>query len=95
MASIGCIRLKRFRNEPLLPRRWSLGRFGAPINDAALAFLTVGFVMSFFPITPMPAPVDMNWAVVIFVFVVLVAAVNYGVSARWRYVAPVALVKEL
>ncbi|KAL8688971.1 MAG: hypothetical protein Q9224_004755 [Gallowayella concinna] len=94
MTSIGCIRLKRFRGEALLPRRWSLGKFGAPINDAALCFLAVGFVMSFFPITPMPAPVDMNWAVVIFLFVIVVAAVNYVVSARWHYVAPVALVKE-
>ncbi|KAL8814181.1 MAG: hypothetical protein Q9223_006578 [Gallowayella weberi] len=94
MASIGCIRLKRFRGEALLPRRWSLGKFGAPINDAALCFLAVGFVMSFFPISPKPAPVDMNWAVVIFIFVVVVAAVNYVVSARWHYIAPVALVKE-
>ena len=94
MASIGCIRLKRFRKEPLLPRRWSLGKFGAPINDAALAFLAIAFVMSFFPISPMPAPVDMNWAIVIFVFVIVVAVVNYYVSARRHYIAPVALVKE-
>ncbi|KAI4284190.1 MAG: hypothetical protein L6R38_001606 [Xanthoria sp. 2 TBL-2021] len=70
MASIGCISLKRFRNEPLRPRRWSLGKWGAPINDAAMCFLAVGFVMNFFPITPMPAPVDMNWAIVIFLFVI-------------------------
>ncbi|KAL8985019.1 MAG: hypothetical protein Q9205_001159 [Flavoplaca limonia] len=95
MASIGCIRLKRFRNEPLLPRRWSLSKWGAPINDAVMCFLAVGFVMSFFPITPLPTPVDMNWAVVIFGFVICVAAGNYVVSARWHYVAPVALVKEL
>lgn len=95
MASIGCIRLKRFRNEPLLPRQWSLGKFGAPINDAALAFLAVGFVMSFFPISPMPGPADINWGVVIFAFVIVAAAVNYVVSARRHYVAPVALVKEL
>ncbi|KAL8629747.1 hypothetical protein Q9189_004541 [Teloschistes chrysophthalmus] len=94
MASIGCIRLKRFRNEPLLPRRWSLGKFGAPINDAALAFLAVGFVMSFFPITPLPAPADMNWAIAIFVFVIAAAVINYVVSARKHYIAPVALVKE-
>lgn len=94
MASISCVRLKRFRNEPLLPRRWSLGRFGAPINDAAMAFLTVGFVMSFFPISPKPAPADMNWGIAIFGFVIMAAAANYAVSARKHYVAPVALVKE-
>ncbi|KAL8905156.1 MAG: hypothetical protein Q9207_002815 [Kuettlingeria erythrocarpa] len=95
MASIGCIRLKRFRNEPLLPRRWSLGRFGAPINDAAMAFLAVGFAMSFFPISPKPKPADMNWGIAIFVFVIIAAGVNYVVSARKHYVAPVALVKEM
>ena len=94
MASIGCIRLKRFRKEPLLPRRWSLGKWGAPINDFALAFLAVGFVMSFFPISPKPAPADMNWAIAIFAFVIIVAMVNYFVYAKDRYVAPVALVKN-
>lgn len=50
--------------------------------------------MSFFPITPLPAPADMNWAIVIFVFVIVAAVVNYVVSARKHYIAPVALVKE-
>ncbi|KAI4168779.1 MAG: hypothetical protein LQ348_007433 [Seirophora lacunosa] len=94
MVSIGCIRLKPFRNKPLLPRRWSLGRFGAPVNDAALAFLAVGFMMSFFPISPAPSPRDRNWGIVIFAFVIVASAANYVVGARWSYVAPVALVKE-
>ncbi|KAK1064565.1 hypothetical protein LTR74_008567 [Friedmanniomyces endolithicus] len=50
--SVGCVRLKRLRGEPLLPRRWSLGKWGAPLNDITLAFLLVAFVFSFFPTAP-------------------------------------------
>jgi len=46
------VRLKRLRGEALLPRRWSLGKWGAPLNDITLAFLLVAFVFSFFPTSP-------------------------------------------
>ena len=36
---IGCLVLKRLRGQPLPARRWSLGRWGLPINIAALCFL--------------------------------------------------------
>lgn len=58
---------------------------GRPHQDAAMCFLAVGFLMSFFPITPLPAPVDMNWAVVIFGFVVCVAAGKYVMLRQWRW----------
>ncbi|MCJ1461955.1 hypothetical protein MMC07_000555 [Pseudocyphellaria aurata] len=94
LASIGCIRLKRWRRQPLLPRRWSLGPLGAPVNDIALVFLLVSFVMSFFPIAPRPSAPEMNWAVLMFGVVVIAASGNYFFSARYRYVAPVVLVKN-
>jgi choline transport protein len=37
MISIGCVLRKRLLREELPPARWSLGRFGIPIN--AFAFL--------------------------------------------------------
>ena len=46
MLSIGCITLKRLRSEPLLPRRWDLGRLGLPLNLYTMAFLSVGFIFS-------------------------------------------------
>ncbi|KAK5718878.1 hypothetical protein LTR17_015558 [Elasticomyces elasticus] len=66
IVSIGCVRLKRLRGEPLLPRRWSLGKWGAPLNNVALLWLLVGFIFSFFPISPyMGDPAwwaeDFNW----------------------------------
>lgn len=92
---IGCVRLKRWRGEPLLPRSFSLGKFGAPINDAALAFLIVGFVFSFFPTDVKPDAPDMNWAIVIFVGVGALAGLYYVMGGSKKYVSPRSIVKQL
>lgn len=92
--SIGCIRLKRVRGEPLLTRRWSLGKLGGIVNDLALVFLVVSFVFSFFPIMPKPSAVDMNWAALMFGALAILATANYLISARNSYIAPVSLVKQ-
>lgn len=92
--SIGCVRLKRLRGEPLLARRWSLGKWGGVVNDFALVFLVVAFVFSFFPMTPKPAPADMNWAALMFGALGILAGITYLVSARHSYIAPVSLVKQ-
>ena len=34
--SIGCVRLKRLRGQTLLPRRWSLGRWGGQYDHPTL-----------------------------------------------------------
>ena len=95
--SVGCLRYKRFRGEPLLPRRWSLGKWGWLINDISLLSLVVGFVFSFFPEAPsMGDPTwatDFNWAIVIFAATCLIASVYYVLGGRTKYVAPVSLVK--
>ena len=49
MLSIGCLLLKRIRNERLPPARWSLGRLGLPINAFAFAYSGFAIVMSCFP----------------------------------------------
>jgi amino acid transporter len=96
--SVGCLRLKRWRGESLLPRRWSLGRWGAPINDISLAFLMVGFVFSFFPLAPLVGDsawaADMNWAIVIFAATIILASGYYWAGGRRKYIAPVSLVKQ-
>jgi len=94
IVSIGCIRLKRLRGEPLLFRRWSLGMFGGVVNDLALVFLFVSFLFSFFPMIPNPTAIDMNWASVMFGALAIIATVNYFVSVRKSYIAPVLLVKK-
>lgn len=93
ICSIGCVRLKRLRGQPLLPRRWSLGKFGGPVNDGALLFLVISFVLSFFPISPNPDPADMNWAILLFGAVIVFATVYYHLSGKRHYVPPMTLVK--
>lgn len=99
LVSTLCIRIKRLRGEPLLPRRWSLGRWGGVVNDITLAFLVLAFVFSFFPTTPLTGDstwaTDMNWACVVFGACCLLAWGYYVNGGRDIYVAPVRLVKTL
>jgi choline transport protein len=97
IVSIGSVRLKRLRGQPLLPSRFSLGKWGGVVNDISLAFLLVGFVFSFFPLAPSVGDawaVDFNWAIIIFSGTCLLAGVYYVLGGGERYVAPVSLVKE-
>ena len=91
--SIGCLLLKRIRQEELLPARWSLGRWGLPIN--AFAFFYAGFVIVFscFP-TSLPVTAGTaNWAPLIWVGVIAVAAATYLVHGKKAYTPPVAFVE--
>lgn len=82
----------------MLPRRWSLGKWGGPVNDITLAFLLVGFVFSFFPVAPLIGDpswaADMNWASVIFAATIALATGYFWAGGRHAYVAPVSLVKQ-
>jgi choline transport protein len=95
--SIGALRLRRIRGEPLPPRRWSLGRYGGIINDLTLCFLVVAFFFSFWPsyvlVGDATALADFNWAVVVLAIVGILAFVYYFAGGRDKYVAPVSLVK--
>ena len=95
--SIGALRLRRLRGEPLPPCRWSLGKWGGPINDITLAFLAVTFFFSFWPyynlIGDSTAAADFNWAIVVLAAVgILAFAYYYLGGGRRKYVAPVSLV---
>ncbi|THW48713.1 amino acid transporter [Aureobasidium pullulans] len=92
---IGCVRLKRWRGQPLLPRRFDLGRWGAPLNDAALAFLVVAFIFSFFPEDVNPDAPDMNWAIVIWGAMWVLAGAYYYFGGSKKYVSPGSLVKNM
>ena len=96
--SIGALRLRRIRGEPLPPRRWSLGRYGGFINDLTLCFLVVAFFFSFWPsyvlVGDATALADFNWAVVVLAIVGILAFVYYFAGGRNKYVAPVSLVKK-
>lgn len=87
--SIFCVALRRIRGQPLLPCSFNLGRLGLPINLASLAFLAVGFVMSFFPAAVDPVPQSMNWSSLCFSSVLIIGGIYYAIFARHHYVGPV------
>lgn len=88
MLSIGCVLLKRLRNQALPHARWSLGRWGLWIN--AFAFLYSLFIMIFccFPLALPVGVADANWAPLIWVGVILLAAVMYIFQGRKHYTPP-------
>jgi choline transport protein len=95
IGSLSMVMLMRIRGQPLLPRRWSLGRWGMPVNLLAMAFLLISFVMSFFPSYVDPTPADMNWAIVLFAFVLFAAILDYFVRAHKVYRPPVEIVRKI
>jgi choline transport protein len=91
--SIGCLLLKRIRNEPLPPARWSLGKLGLPIN--VFAVLYCGFIILFgcFP-TTYPVTLDTaNWAPLVWAAVIVFSVVVYWVHGRRHYTPPVQFVE--
>ncbi|KAL2423477.1 putative amino-acid permease PB24D3.02c [Exophiala dermatitidis] len=94
MVSIGTITWKRIRGHPLLPSKFSLGKFGLPINIASLLFCFIVYIFVFFPSMPNPELVAMNWAIAVYGGVLVLAAIYFVLQARHHYVGPVAYVRK-
>lgn len=92
--SISCVALKRWRKEPLLPRRFDLGRYGFAINMFSVGFLILVWVMCFFPASPHPTSAEMNWSVMIYGVVVIFALVYYAIQDRKVYAGPVEYIRK-
>lgn len=91
---IGTLIWRRLYGAPLPPRRWSLGRFGLPVNIVAVCFILPMWFFAFWPVATPVTVESMNWASVIFSGVLGIAAVYYVVRGRFEYDGPVALVKR-
>ncbi|GAB7356488.1 hypothetical protein MBLNU459_g7247t2 [Dothideomycetes sp. NU459] len=89
---IGCMAGKRLRGEPLLPCQFSLGKWGLPINLTALLFLTVAFVLLFFPGAPHPDAAAMNWTILIYGVTWIGCLAYYYFKGRHVYKGPVAYI---
>ncbi|KAL5114625.1 hypothetical protein ACEQ8H_007470 [Pleosporales sp. CAS-2024a] len=87
--SISCMFLKRYRNEPLLPSRFSLGRAGIWVNAISVLYLCMALLFSFFPTYPHPLAANMNWNILIYGLVVLFSLVYFFVKGRKAYAGPV------
>lgn len=66
MVTIACLVWRRLYGEPLPKRRWSLGRYGLPINIAALVFLSPLLFFYFWPLSQPVTPSTHNWSSVMF-----------------------------
>jgi choline transport protein len=86
--SISCVLYRRLTNT--LPHaRWSLAKFGIPINIFGIAYALFAFFWCFWP-NETPVHLDtFNWMVVIFVAVVISCVIAYFVKGRKVYVGPV------
>lgn len=94
LVTIGTLIWRRLFGAPLPPRRWSLGRYGLAINIVAICFVMPMFIFAFFPLTKEVDRETLNYAAVMFVGVLCIAAVYYMVKGRKVYDGPVALVKR-
>ena len=93
MISIGCVLLRRIKGQDLPPARWSLGRFGLPIN--AFAFLYSAFVLVFccFPVS-LPVSLDSaNWAPLVWDGVITLALAVYALYGKRHSTPPVDFVE--
>jgi choline transport protein len=91
--SIGCIFLKRWRREPLLPSQFNLGKAGLWINGLAIMYLCIAVLFAFFPVAPYPSPELMNWSILIFGLGVIFGLFYFYIWARKVYVGPVQYIK--
>lgn len=95
LISIGCVAYRRITHLPLPRSRWSLGRIGIWVNCIALLYTSWAFVWSLFPNAYAVTPQNFNWASVLFVALMGIAAVLYWTHARHVYEGPVAKVVPL
>ena len=87
--SIGCVLLRRLRGPPLPHARWSLGKFGVPVNAFAIGYVITAATASFFPVAIPVQASSMNWSIVMFAGVFTIATVDYLVRGRKKYQGPV------
>ncbi|EXV05570.1 amino acid permease family protein [Metarhizium robertsii] len=93
VVSVGCVTLKRIRGEQLPRCRWSLGRYGLPINIVALLYSCWSFFWSFWPNSYDVNAENFNWACVLFVALMGLSCILYYVKARHVYEGPVVMVE--
>jgi amino acid transporter len=92
---IGVLVWRKVSGEPLLPSRFNLGVFGLIMNVVAVLWLCLTLVIAFFPGTPNPPPIAMNWSIVVWGGVVVFSIIYFVLWGRKSYAGPVAYVRKL
>jgi amino acid transporter len=92
--SISCVLYRRIKHPDLMPvARWSLGKWGVPINIIGFLYSVYSFFWSFWPGSKTTTAEDFNWAIVIFLCVFALCLVMYYVKGRKIYEGPVTSVR--
>ncbi|RDW56626.1 hypothetical protein BP5796_13091 [Coleophoma crateriformis] len=93
--SISCVLYRRLAHPELLPSaRWSLGKWGVPVNIIGILFAAFSFFWSFWPNTIPVNAQNFNWSVVLFLGVLGISLAQYFFQGRKIYVGPVTKVRH-
>ncbi|KAK0298718.1 hypothetical protein LTR54_013801 [Friedmanniomyces endolithicus] len=88
--SISCVLYRRLTAPHLLPKaQWGLGQWGVPVNAAGAAYAWFAFFWAFWPSATPVSATSMNYAVVMFGGVMILAMLYFVVKARKSYAGPV------
>ncbi|KAH7407231.1 putative GABA permease [Cadophora sp. MPI-SDFR-AT-0126] len=92
--SIGCVLYRRVFHPELLPHaRWSLGKWGVPVNIIGVLWCVYSFFWSFWP-NAVPVTLEtFNWAVVLWSAVFALAGSMYMITGHKEYFGPVKTVR--
>ncbi|KAK0100696.1 hypothetical protein ONS95_007148 [Cadophora gregata] len=92
--SIGCVLYRRVYHPELLPHaRWSLGKWGVPVNIMGVPWCAYSFFWSFWPNSVPINLENFNWAVVLWFAVIALAGCMYLITGRKEYFGPVKTVR--
>lgn len=90
--SIGAVLWRRITYPDTLPNcRWSLGRWGVPVNIGGVMYALHAFFWCFWPESKSVTLDSFNWAIVMFIGVFVLSLVDYVGRGRKAYQGPVVL----
>lgn len=92
--SVACVLYRRVAHPELIPTaRWSLGKWGVPVNIIGLIYVSFTFFWSFWPNTVPVTLQTMNWSVVLYIGVLVISLIMYVIQGRKVYNGPVTDIK--
>jgi amino acid transporter len=88
LVTIGSTIYHRLQGRSLPTSRFSLGKWGLPINILAVCYLIPIYIFSFFPGTPKPTAATMNWGVLMYGAIIIIATIYYILYGRKTFTPP-------
>ncbi|KFY17245.1 hypothetical protein V492_00806 [Pseudogymnoascus sp. VKM F-4246] len=71
--------------DKLPPGKFTLGRWGYLINWISIVYCCITTVFFFFPPSPQPAPIDMNYAIAVFGVMLIISVIFWFVRGKRTY----------